>query len=242
MLTPNTVLFFLAIAIAFSLSFLPSHPQKHDEQQVQLGSYWGGRCWKECAHGSFCAEQMGGELRPNNVSPLFPFFARNTIHTCFFLLHNSEDRYRKQIALGRKEVMVEIFDTAGQEEYAALRDYHMKNGEGFLAVYSITSQHSFDTLGKIVSVVDHIKEDWPSVPIVVVGNKLDRATNRVVSYSSGSKFSRSVDATYFECSAKTQQNVEAAFVTLVKLVRQWRIDHPELVCPSPNRNRVCLLL
>ena len=136
--------------------------------------------------------------------------------------------------------MVEIFDTAGQEEYAALRDYHLKRGEGFMAVYSITSQQSFDILGKMISAVDHIKEDWPSVPIVVVGNKLDRATNRVVSYSSGSKFSKSVNATYFECSAKTQQNVDAAFVELVKLVRQWRIDHPELA--SPTKNRTCLLL
>ena len=44
--------------------------------------------------------------------------------------------------------MLDILDTAGQDEYSALREQYMKTGQGFILVYSITSPTSFEAANK----------------------------------------------------------------------------------------------
>lgn len=41
------------------------------------------------------------------------------------------------------EVQIDILDTAGQEDYAAIRDNYFRSGEGFLCVFAITEHESF---------------------------------------------------------------------------------------------------
>lgn len=53
------------------------------------------------------------------------------------------DSYRKKVVLDGEEVQIDILDTAGQEDYAAIRDNYFRSGEGFLLVFSITEQESF---------------------------------------------------------------------------------------------------
>jgi len=57
-----------------------------------------------------------------------------------------DDSYRKQFVIDEEACILEIFDTAGQEEYDTLRDHGIRDAEGFLLVYSI-SQHS--TFGQV---------------------------------------------------------------------------------------------
>jgi small GTP-binding protein len=47
-----------------------------------------------------------------------------------------------QVLLDGEEIQVDILDTAGQEDYAAIRDNYFRSGEGFLLVFSITEQES----------------------------------------------------------------------------------------------------
>lgn len=53
------------------------------------------------------------------------------------------DSYRKKVVLDGEEVQIDILDTAGQEDYAAIRDNYFRSGEGFLLVFSITEPESF---------------------------------------------------------------------------------------------------
>jgi len=53
------------------------------------------------------------------------------------------DSYRKKVLLDGEEVQIDILDTAGQEDYAAIRDNYFRSGEGFLCVFSIIDQESF---------------------------------------------------------------------------------------------------
>lgn len=53
------------------------------------------------------------------------------------------DSYRKKVVLDGEEVQIDILDTAGQEDYAAIRDNYFRSGEGFLLVFSITEHESF---------------------------------------------------------------------------------------------------
>lgn len=53
------------------------------------------------------------------------------------------DSYRKKILLDGEDVQIDILDTAGQEDYAAIRDNYFRSGEGFLCIFSITEDESF---------------------------------------------------------------------------------------------------
>lgn len=53
------------------------------------------------------------------------------------------DSYRKKILLDGEDVQIDILDTAGQEDYAAIRDHYFRSGEGFLCIFSITEDESF---------------------------------------------------------------------------------------------------
>merc|ERR1711997_462391 len=90
-----------------------------------------------------------------------------------------EDSYRKQVEVDNCLCMLEILDTAGTEQFTAMRDLYMKNGNGFVLVYSITTQSSFMDLMEIREQILKVK-DTDDVPMVLVGNKCDLEDERVV--------------------------------------------------------------
>jgi len=65
--------------------------------------------------------------------------------------------------------VLEILDTAGTEQFAAMRDLYMKNGCGFLLVYSITSQSTFVDLREIREQILRVK-DTDNVPLILIGS------------------------------------------------------------------------
>jgi GTPase KRas protein len=61
-----------------------------------------------------------------------------------------------------------------------MREQYMRTGEGFLLVYSITSRESFEEIRTFQQQILRVK-DKDIFPMVVVGNKLDLASERKVS-------------------------------------------------------------
>lgn len=76
--------------------------------------------------------------------------------------------------------LLDVLDTAGQEEYSAMREQYMRTGEGFLLVYSINSRQSFEEISTFQQQILRVK-DKDYFPIIIVGNKCDLDTERVVS-------------------------------------------------------------
>jgi GTPase KRas protein len=134
--------------------------------------------------------------------------------------------------------MLEVLDTAGQEEYTALRDQWIRDGEGFVLVYSISSRSSFTRIQRFHHQIQRVKEasasspSYPgspisaagpvSVPIMLVGNKADRVTEREVSTQEGHALARELGCEFVEASAKNCINVEKAFYDVVRLLRRQR--------------------
>ena len=58
----------------------------------------------------------------------------------FFGVVFVEDSYRKQCEIDGTVCILDILDTAGQEDYSSLRDRYMRNAEGFLLVFSIINR------------------------------------------------------------------------------------------------------
>lgn len=130
-----------------------------------------------------------------------------------------EDSYRKQCVIDSEVVILDILDTAGQEEYSAMREQYMRTGEGFLLVYSVNSKNSFEELMVYYQQILRVK-DSDYVPVFLVGNKADLSDDeREVTFEDGAKMAKQIHAPFLETSAKENINVEDAFFGLVKLIR-----------------------
>jgi len=138
-----------------------------------------------------------------------------------------EDSYRKHAEIDGTACVLDIMDTAGQEEYSALRDQYMKTGEGFVLVYSITSKQSFEFTSKLRTNILRMKGEDTTFPVVLAANKKDLASERQVSEQEGKDLADKFGIPFLETSAKTNENVNEVFFTLVRQINKWRKDHPE---------------
>lgn len=131
-----------------------------------------------------------------------------------------EDSYRKQVEVDGTQCMLEILDTAGTEQFTAMRDLYMKNGQGFALVYSITSQSTLQDLQEIREQILRVK-DTDDVPLILVGNKCDLEGERAVGREQGAALARSWGNTSFmETSAKSKINVNEMFCDLVRQINR----------------------
>jgi len=130
------------------------------------------------------------------------------------------DSYRKQCMVDDETALLDVLDTAGQEEYSAMREQYMRKGEGFLLVYSITSRQSFEEIMTFQQQILRVK-DKDYFPIIVVGNKCDLEAERVVSKEEGAQLARSFGCKFIETSAKSRINVDNAFYDLVREIRRY---------------------
>lgn len=128
-----------------------------------------------------------------------------------------EDSYRKQVEIDGQQCMMEILDTAGTEQFTAMRDLYMKNGQGFVLVYSITAQATFNDLMELHEQIVRVK-DTPDVPMILVGNKCDLEDERVVSKDQGQHLARQFNCAFMEASAKVKINVPEIFYNLVRQI------------------------
>ncbi|KAF9403249.1 Ras- protein Rap-1b [Mortierella sp. AD011] len=69
-----------------------------------------------------------------------------------------EDSYRKQVEVDGQQCMLEILDTAGTEQFTAMRDLYMKNGQGFILVFSIVAASTFEELEDLHNQILRVKE------------------------------------------------------------------------------------
>ena len=148
---------------------------------------------------------------------------RLTASSHLYLLHVTDlhpDSYRKQCMIDDEVALLDVLDTAGQEEYSAMREQYMRTGEGFLLVYSITSRQSFEEIMTFQQQILRVK-DKDYFPIILVGNKCDLDNERMVSREEGEQLARSFGCKFIETSAKSRINVDNAFYDLVREIRRY---------------------
>ncbi|KAM3842367.1 ras-related protein Rap-1b isoform 1-T1 [Diretmus argenteus] len=130
-----------------------------------------------------------------------------------------------------------IEDSYRKEQFTAMRDLYMKNGQGFALVYSITAQSTFNDLQDLREQILRVK-DTEDVPMILVGNKCDLEAERVVGKESGVGLARQWNSCAFlETSAKSKINVNEIFYDLVRQINRKS--------PAPGKTRkksICQLL
>jgi len=147
-----------------------------------------------------------------------------------------EDSYRKQIDVDGQQCVLEILDTAGTEQFTAMRDLYMKNGQGFLLVYSIIAASTFKDLFDMREQILRVK-GVDQIPMVLVGNKCDLVEQRAVSIEQGKALAKEFGCSHFETSAKHRINTEVIFMDAVRQINRMNPD-PSLKV----KTRRCTLL
>ncbi|KAH8797183.1 24 kDa ras-like protein [Flagelloscypha sp. PMI_526] len=143
-----------------------------------------------------------------------------------------EDSYQKQALIDGEAVILDVLDTAGQEEYRAMRQEYLRTREGFLIVYSITSRASFDMLPALYEEILRVKDadEWP---VVLAGNKCDLEYEREVTPSDGRNMSNRLHgAPIVECSAKWRLNIDESFYKVIESVQ--RFNKGQKTTPGPG--------
>lgn len=153
-----------------------------------------------------------------------------------------EDSYRKQAVIDGVPSLLDILDTAGQEEYSAMRDQYMRGGQGFILVYAITSRGSFDEINKFYEQIGRVKEENGPIPMMLCGNKCDLENIRVISKQEGRDMAEILGISVMETSAKNRTNVDEIFYELVRKMRQHEQNDYKKVAKKQRHKNVCALI
>ena len=120
----------------------------------------------------------------------------------------------KNINISSKVFRIQIWDTAGQENFRSITRAYYKNSVCALVVYDISSRDSFNN---VTSWIEDCKNQSPkTIFMVLVGNKCDLEDKRQVSYEEGKELADKNELLFFESSAKDGINVDEIFENSAK--------------------------
>eukprot|EP00914_Ancora_sagittata_P029519 GHVO01058438.1.p1 GENE.GHVO01058438.1~~GHVO01058438.1.p1 ORF type:complete len:230 (+),score=27.94 GHVO01058438.1:186-875(+) len=130
-----------------------------------------------------------------------------------------EDSYQHQVHIDNQVAHLDILDTAGQPEFATIREQYMRTGEGYIICYSITDKRSFEEAIEYKKLVNRYGRS-DHIPTVLVGNKSDLEQSRRVRIEDGEALSKEWECPFHECSAALRQNVDNVFHDLIREIRR----------------------
>jgi len=147
------------------------------------------------------------------------------------------DFLTKDIMIDDKLVTLQIWDTAGQERFQSLGVAFYRGADACILCYDITAEKSFEQLNSWRSefLNQSNPKDPDNFPFVVIGNKIDKETERRVPKSKATQWCKSKGTKpvpYFETSAKEGVKVEAAFLEAAQAALQQDNSNPDIFIPD----------
>ncbi len=147
----------------------------------------------------------------------------------------------KNIEISSKLFRIQIWDTAGQENFRSITRAYYKNSVCALVVYDISSRDSFNN---VMSWIEDCKNQSPkTIFMVLVGNKCDLNDKRQVTIEEGRELAERNEMLFFETSAKDGINVDEIFLNsaneISKKIEQGYYDLENDTCgikKGLNRN------
>ena len=147
--------------------------------------------------------------------------------TCFFMryIENTfQEIHMSTIGLESKiktvelddgrTVKIQLWDTAGQERFHTITKNYYKTAHAIILIFDVTEKATYQN---VKNWVEQIREEVSSkVVTVLVGNKIDDVENRKINKEEGEEMAKECGISYFECSAKTGENIDPIFNDLIK--------------------------
>ncbi|TKS92541.1 Ras-related protein [Collichthys lucidus] len=124
----------------------------------------------------------------------------------------------RTIELDGKTIKLQIWDTAGQERFRTITSSYYRGAHGIIVVYDVTDQESYNNVKQWLQEIDRYASE--NVNKLLVGNKCDLTTKKVVDYTTAKEFADSLAIPFLETSAKNATNVEQAFMTMAAEIKK----------------------
>eukprot|EP00405_Crypthecodinium_cohnii_P032854 CAMPEP_0206523488 /NCGR_PEP_ID=MMETSP0324_2-20121206/67646_1 /ASSEMBLY_ACC=CAM_ASM_000836 /TAXON_ID=2866 /ORGANISM="Crypthecodinium cohnii, Strain Seligo" /LENGTH=364 /DNA_ID=CAMNT_0054017929 /DNA_START=169 /DNA_END=1264 /DNA_ORIENTATION=+ len=115
----------------------------------------------------------------------------------------------RTLDLDGKTCKLQIWDTAGQERFRTITSSYYRGAMGIIIVYDVTDKESFNNVKHWMQEIDKYASE--SVNKLLIGNKCDLSSKKVVSYDEAKELADSLGVQFMETSAKNAHNVEQAF-------------------------------
>jgi len=132
-----------------------------------------------------------------------------------------EDALRRSIIVDQVLCVVTALDIDEPGEYIAMTHQALRSAQCFLLLYSITDRDSFEEIDRLWEEILRVRDvdDDGQVSVLLVGNKLDLNSERVISTQEGKEYAKERKMGFMECSALTTENIDQVFFELVRRYR-----------------------
>ena len=141
------------------------------------------------------------------VEGKFEAGTRSTVSAAFF---------QKKVQFGTKSFDIQLWDTAGQEEFHSLAPIYYKDAQAAILVYSVIDSKSFERMQQWKKELHASRGD--AIKIVICGNKIDLQSQRCVKIEDAENVAKQFGAQHFEVSAKTGEGIETMFLHLTEIL------------------------
>lgn len=141
----------------------------------------------------------------------------------------------KAVVRNDKKMKLQIWDTAGQERYRTITTAYYRGAMGFILMYDVTNVESFNSVQDWVTQIKTYS--WDNAQVILVGNKSDMESERVVTYERGKQLADQLGLEFFETSAKENINVKNVFERLVDIICDKMSDNIDADQSAMNMNR-----
>ncbi|XP_060747840.1 RAB3D, member RAS oncogene family, b isoform X1 [Tachysurus vachellii] len=122
----------------------------------------------------------------------------------------------KTVFRNNKRIKLQIWDTAGQERYRTITTAYYRGAMGFLLMYDITNQDSFNAVQDWATQIKTYS--WDNAQVILVGNKCDLEDDRLIPAENSQRLADELGFQFFEASAKDNINVKQVFERLVDVI------------------------
>jgi len=119
------------------------------------------------------------------------------------------DFMSKNIRFRGQNIKIQIWDSAGQEKYKGLIPSYVRNSSIVFIVYDVSNRTSFDNISNWISFVRNIEK----TTMILCGNKID--LTREVQTNEEEELAKKEGLLFFECSAKTNENIKKMFFSSI---------------------------
>ncbi|XP_028809994.1 ras and EF-hand domain-containing protein homolog isoform X1 [Denticeps clupeoides] len=146
----------------------------------------------------------------------------------------------RTLNLGDIYVALQLWDTAGQERYRSITHQFFRRVDGVVVIYDITMAESFQAVRSWLTSIQEAVGDH--IPIMLLGNKMDKDSERQVSLAHGQKLSAETQLMFYEVSAFSGENVMESLTHLARALRETEDLEKEKTVQlgaQPGKKRSC---